>query len=121
MASRDSETFRDLSPLLVKDVAQLPSQAVLNLGLLEVLSEVGAVLFRVTYTHRELVYRSPGQRDAVAFGSAALDDDGQVREVRILFSQVHDTATMRGLTLEGHVKPIGANPALIRAQRASAS
>jgi hypothetical protein len=112
--SKDSETFRELPPLLVSDVSRLPAGSELNLALLELVPTGPGVIFLVKYTHRELTFRTPGGKDAVAFGVAALEHDVASREVRILFSQVHDTATMKGLTLEGSVKPFGPNKSLER-------
>lgn len=63
------------------------------------------ITFPVQYIHRELTYRSPNQKDAVAFGVGRLFDSDEFQEVRILFSRPNSTATLRGLVLEGHVKP----------------
>ena len=68
------------------------------------ISEEGRALFPVEYVHRELTYLLPGQRNAVAYGQARLDETGQFEDARILFSRPHRTATLRGLVLEGHVK-----------------
>lgn len=58
----------------------------------------------VRYRHRELTYRSPDQKDAVAYGEAKLGESAEYSEVRILFSRPNRTATLRGLAEEGHVK-----------------
>ena len=55
--------------------------------------------------------------DAEAFDIATTEGDVHPREVRILFSQALETATMKGLVFEGEVKPIGPNESLERAQR----
>ncbi len=112
--SKDSKTFRELPPLLVSDVSRLPAGSELNLALLEFVPTGQGVIFLVKYTHRELTFRTPGDKDAVAFGIAAFEHNVASREVRILFSQVHDTATMKGHTLEGSVKPFGPNKSLER-------
>jgi len=114
MRSQDSDLFHTLPPLLAGDVARLPAGSVLNLALLEFVPSGSGVIFRVKYTHRELLFRTPGGKDAVALGVAVLESDHQTHDVRILFSQVHVTATMKGLTLEGQVKPIGPNKSLER-------
>jgi len=75
-----------------------------SLFLLEYVPSGGGVIFPVQYIHRELVYRTPGQKDAVALGIARTLDGEGFREARILFSRPHRTATLRGLTLEGQVK-----------------
>lgn len=101
--------FDELLPITSRELAELKAGDSLALVLLEYVSTGGRVLFRVQYIHRELTYRTPGQKDAVAFGTARLEDGGkEYREVRILFSQPNQTATMRGLTLEGKVKRVSA-------------
>lgn len=105
MATADSDYFHNLWPLTSDEVAEMKPGQTLSLVLLEYVPTGGGVLFPVHYIHRELIYRTPGQKDAVAFGTARLEDgDDEYREVRILFSRPHKTAAMRGLTLEGQVK-----------------
>lgn len=58
----------------------------------------------VEYQHRELVHRTPDNKDAVAFGKARLKESDDFQDVRILFSKVHSTATIKGLAREGSVK-----------------
>ena len=58
----------------------------------------------VEYVHQELTYRTPGQKDAVAYGRARFGNTGDLQEVRILFSRPNRTATLRGGPLDGHVK-----------------
>ena len=60
-------------------------------------------MFSVRYVHRELTYRTKGKKDAVAFGTAQIEEMPPA-EVRILFSRLHRTAAMRGATLEGNVR-----------------
>lgn len=99
-----SDIFRELPPVLAGDFAGLSPGRSVNLLLQEHLPAGGCALFPVEYSHREVEYRSPGQKDAVAHGKARLIDGGEFRDARILFSQYHRTATLRGLELEGHVK-----------------
>lgn len=104
MRTADSEYFQSLSPLLSDEVAEMKAGQSLSLVLLEYVPTGGGVIFEVNYIHRELIYRTPGQKDAVALGTARLEGDKEYRDVRILFSRPNKTATMRGLTLEGGVK-----------------
>ena len=104
MATPDSEYFHALPPFTSDIVADLGAGQELSLFLLEHVPSGGGVIFPVQYIHRELIYRTPGQRDAVAFGTARLVDGGEFRDARILFSRPNQTATLRGLTLEGQVK-----------------
>jgi len=104
MATPDSEYFHQLPPLTSEIVAELRAGQELPLLLLEYVPSGGGVIFPVQYIHRELIYRSPGQKDAVALGTARLLDNGEYRDARILFSRPHKTATLRGLVLEGQVK-----------------
>ena len=104
MATRDSEYFHQLPPLTSDYVAKLSLGQEVSLLLLEYVPSGGGVIFPVQYVHRELIYRSPGQKDAVALGTARLLDDIESRDARILFSRQHETATLRGLALEGQVK-----------------
>ena len=104
MASPDSEYFQQLPPLTSDTVAELGVGEGLSLLLLEHVPSGGGVILPVQYIHRELIYRTPGQKDAVALGTTRLTDGGEYRDVRILFSRPHKTAALRGLTLEGQVK-----------------
>src|SRR5690606_36339243 len=105
MASPDSEYFYHLPPLTADDFVELSAGSSLPLLLLEYVPTGAGVIFAVEYIHRELTYRTPGQKDAVAFGKARLTDGtDQYQDVRILFSRPNKTATLRGLVLEGQVK-----------------
>ena len=114
MATPDSDYFHDLPALTSDLVAALPAGHELSLLLLEYVppsrwdedtfKKTVGIIFPVHYIHRELIYRTPGEKDAVAFGTAKLLDSGDFRDVRILFSRPNKTATLRGLTLEGPVK-----------------
>ena len=104
MSSMDSQYFRELPPFTSDIAAVIESEAELLLLLLEHIDIGKSVIFPVQYKHRELIFRSPGKKDAVAFGVARLEHSGEFRDVRILFSRVHETATLKGLALEGQVK-----------------
>ncbi|WP_143014536.1 hypothetical protein [Pseudoxanthomonas sp. CF125] len=104
MAIPDSEYFYQLPSLTSDAVIELGVGHELSLLLLEHVPTGGGVIFPVQYIHRELIYRTPGQKNAVAMGTARLTDGGEFRDVRILFSRPHQTATLRGLALEGRVK-----------------
>ncbi|MGV8922677.1 MAG: hypothetical protein ACOH1L_04955 [Thermomonas sp.] len=104
MATPDSEQFHQLSAFTSDDIAELSAGHELTLLLLEHVESGGGVLFPIHYIHKELVYRTPGLKDAVAFGTAKLVDGGEYQPVRILFSRPNKTATLRGLVLEGQVK-----------------
>ena len=105
MASPDSEYFYHLHPLTADDFVELSAGSSLPLLLLEYVPTGAGVIFAVEYIHRELTYRTPGQKDAVAFGKARLTDGtDQYQDVRIIFSRPNKTATLRGLVLEGQVK-----------------
>ena len=104
MATPDSDYFHDLPPLTADAVAELAAGDELSLFLLEYVPSGGGVLFPVHYIHRELTYRTSGEKDAVAFGTAKLLDHGAYSDVRNLFSRPNKTATLRGLVLEGQVK-----------------
>jgi hypothetical protein len=112
MASRNRETFNSLPPLLACELARLPPGVVVTLGLVEHVNKESAAIFPVTYTHREFMLSGGAGSEAVAFGSASLDDYGPVCEVRILFSRSSHTARMVGLRLEGEVRLLGVNRAL---------
>ena len=104
MTTPDSEYFHELPPLTSDLFAELGAGQELSLLLLEHVPSGGGVIFPVQYIHKELVYRTPGQKDAVALGTARLTSGGEFRDVRVLFSRPRHTATLRGLTLEGQVK-----------------
>ena len=104
MATRDSTHFQDLPPLLSESFVDMAPGTSVSLTLLEYAQGVGGLAFPVEYVHQELVYRTPGQKDAVAVGKARLVDRGDFMPARILFSRPNQTATLKGLALEGHVK-----------------
>lgn len=97
--------FRDSPPLLVEDFADMRPGTSVSLLLLELMPSGGGALFPVEFIRGELEYRTPGNKDAVLHGKARLSDSNDdFREARILFSQYHKTATLKGLALEGGVK-----------------
>ncbi len=105
MASPDSEYFHQLYPLASDDFSELSPGSLVPLLLLEYVPTGTGVIFAVEYMHQELIYRTSGQKDAVALGKARLVDGGdQYQDARILFSRPNKTATLRGLVLEGQVK-----------------
>lgn len=104
MPSADSEYFHDLPALLAEDFRLMAPGKEVPLLLLEYFEAGGSAVFPIRYVHRELIFRTPGDKDAVALGTATMEGDGQPREARILFSQYQQTATLRGLALEGPVK-----------------
>lgn len=61
-------------------------------------------LTAIEYVHQELTYRTPGQKDAVAYGKARFGSREDLEEVRILFSRPNLTATLRSGPIDGHVK-----------------
>lgn len=104
MPAVETTKFEDLPPLLVAEFQRMVPGEARSLLLLEHFEAGGSATFPVRYVHRELAFRTPGQKDAVAFGTAMLEGEDQPREARILFSQYRQTATIRGLALEGPVK-----------------
>ncbi|MGJ4804445.1 hypothetical protein [Luteimonas sp. SDU82] len=106
MSAAERTVFEDLPPLLVAEFERMAPGEERSLLLLEYFEAGGSATFPVRYVHRELAFRTPGQKDAVAFGTAMLEGDDQPREARILFSQYYQTATIRGLGLEGPVKAV---------------
>lgn len=104
MPSADSAYFDSLPPLQPDFFRTLAPGKEIRLFLLERFEAGGSAVFPVRYVHKELTYRTPGNKDAAAYGTARLEDDGTPHEVRILFSQYHRTASMKGLELEGPVK-----------------
>lgn len=103
MTTSASERFRELPVLTSDEVEALKPGAKLRLQLQEFLPGGGSALFSVRYVHRELIYRTEGRKDAVAFGTARIEE-GEAQEVRILFSRPHQTAAMKGGTLDGDVR-----------------
>ena len=97
--------FRDLPPLLVEDFIDIRPGGTVSLLLLEYLPSGGGVMFPVEFIRGELEYRTPGTKDAVLHGKARLSDSNDdFQAARILFSQYHKTAELKGLVLEGGVK-----------------
>ncbi len=99
----EAEFQPDPPPVLVEDFSSLRPGSARRFALMEYVSGGGAAPFGVEYLHGHIEYRSPGQKDAVAHGTARLVDGGEFRPVRILFSRYHQTATLKGLELEGRI------------------
>ena len=108
MPSPDSDRFHGMRPFTVSQAMEIEQGEVLRLALLEYVDTGGddspGVIFDVDYEHDRVEFRSPGQKDAVAFGRAKLEHDRDWRDCRILFSQYHKTASIRGLTFDAPVK-----------------
>ncbi|MBH1878201.1 hypothetical protein I5W23_06930 [Stenotrophomonas maltophilia] len=87
---------------------EIENGEVLTLALLEHVDTGGddspGVIFDVAYEHDRVEFRTDGQKDAVAFGRGKLEHDRDWRDCRILFSQYHKTASIRGLTFDAPVK-----------------
>lgn len=99
-----NEQFREMAALTSDRAEEWRAGQSFSLILLEYLPDGGSALFNIDYIHRELVYRTAGQKDAVAFGLARVEGDKEYRDTRILFSRPNQTATLRGLVLKGQVK-----------------
>lgn len=108
MPSPDSDRFHALRPFTVDRAMEIENGEVLTLALLEHVDTGGddspGVIFDVTYEHDRVEFRTAGQKDAVAFGRGKLEHDRDWRDCRILFSQYHKTASIRGLTFDAPVK-----------------
>jgi hypothetical protein len=63
-----------------------------------------AIIFDVEYVHTRFEYRTPGEKDAVAYGKARVHDSARFQDVRIFFSKPSGTASIRGLAVGGQVK-----------------
>lgn len=91
-AEQEQKHFDRLPALTSDTFSDLPPGTKLEL----ILEDFGQ-FYQVEYTHRELEYRTPGNKDAVAHGKARIDESGEFQDVRILFSRPNSTATLRGL------------------------
>lgn len=105
MRTSHSDYFRSLPAWTSDAVSKRNSGDTISLVLHTYTDDGLGITFPVQYIHRELIYRSPQQKDAVAFGVGRLFDSAEFQEVRVLFSRPNSTATLRGLVLEGEVKP----------------
>lgn len=118
MPSPDSDRFHGMRPFTVSQAMQIEQGEVLRLALLEHVDTGGdyspGVIFDVEYEHDRVEFRSPGKKDAVAFGRGKLEHDQDWRDCRILFSQYHKTASIRGLTFDAPVKVAGMTKADFR-------
>lgn len=100
-----SEQVFERHPTLADHFSGLQPGVCIRLLLTEYLPAGGSALFPVEYVHRTMEYRTSGMKDAVAHGQARLVDAGNqdFRDARILFSRHNDTATLKGLALEGQL------------------
>ena len=105
-AQRERRHFDQLPALTSDSFIDVEAGRKFSLRLLTYIDEGVPLTFPVEYVHREIVYRSPNQKDAVAYGNARSEQSEEFKEVRILFSRPNATATLRGLGsfLTGHVK-----------------
>ena len=103
-AEKDQKYLKSLPDLVSDSFVSLQLGAEISLQFLTYTDEGTPLLYSVEYIHRELSYRTPNQKDAVAYGKARLYSEDEFREVRIFFSRPHRTATRRGLVLDGWVK-----------------
>ena len=95
----------DKLPALTSDLfVPLPSGERLWLLLKTYTDQGFPIFYEVEYTHQELTYRTPGQKDAAAHGKARFYESDEFRDVRVLFSRPLATAALRGLELDGNVK-----------------
>jgi hypothetical protein len=100
----EAKHFDRLPALTSDQFAPLTPGETIHLLLKTYTDQGTPIFYEVDYTHRELTYRTPGNKDAAAYGQARLDASDGFRDVRILFSRPHRTAALRGLALDGNVK-----------------
>lgn len=100
----ENRHFDRLPALLSDSFVQMDMGEKLGL-LLRAYTDQGSSFFcAVEYAHERLDYRSPGEKDAVAYGRGRLKGEGDWRDVKIFFARPLRTATLTGLSLDGHVK-----------------
>ncbi len=103
----DSIVFDDLPPLLVDDVRAWASGDVVPMQVLVRIhagDDAPGVIYLLQWRHENLMFMAPGEKNAVAHGAIKFEHDEDFRPARILFSQYHQTATLRGAHLEGSIK-----------------
>lgn len=100
--------FHDLPELLADRFKNLPPGSRVALVTLEHTPaenrEPLSFVMAVVYEHESFEYRTPGEKDAVAHGTGTVGGNPTQRKVRILFSKLNRTATIRGLPFGGQVK-----------------
>jgi len=99
--------FHDLPPLLVDDVRAWAPGDVIPMEVLVHIhtgADAPAVIYQAEWRHKNLMFMAPGEKNAVAHGAVKFGHNDDFMEARILFSQYHKTATLRGSHLEGSIK-----------------
>jgi len=121
----DIDAYRRLPDCLPAQVEGLAEGAILRLAILhhiETHDGFGrAVVFSADYRHERLEYRSPGDRDAWAYGTVRLEDTDDFEPARIAFSQYHGMATLLGSAISGKVKIVSPNALMETATGVSAT
>lgn len=105
--TKDSASFHEYPPLLVEDVRAWDPGYEREMVLLVYVDTGGdpaGSIFPVSWRHRELAFLAPGEKNAVAQGEVRFDPAEDYKPARILFSQYHKTAALRGTHLDGSIK-----------------
>lgn len=102
----DAKYFSNLENLIWKRFSDMQKNTTVHFLLREFTEAGEQIFFDVEYVHQQLIFRTEGQKDAVAIGKARLESQGEFKNVRILFSQYYETATLKGLSIEGNIKEI---------------
>lgn len=109
----DIDAYRRLPDCLPAQVEGLAEGAILRLAILHHIENrdgLGrAIVFSADYRHERFEYRSPGDRDAWAYGTVRLEDTDDFEPARIAFSQYHGMATLLGPAISGKVKIVSPN------------
>lgn len=109
----DIDAYRRLPDCLPAQVEGLAEGAILRLAILHHIENrdgLGrAIVFSADYRHERFEYRSPGDRDAWAYGTVRLEDTDDFEPARIAFSQYHGLATLLGPAISGKVKIVSPN------------
>lgn len=103
-AEQDGVRFERLPDLTAETLAKLDSDTKLNLLLMTFTDTGTPLVYEVAYVHREVTYRTSGERDPIAYGRGRFEDEEKFEDVRILFADKESTGSMRGLSMEGEVK-----------------
>ncbi|WP_313141549.1 hypothetical protein [Stenotrophomonas sp.] len=100
--------FYDLPPLLVDEVRTWTAGSVVPVKALVYIharDNATGVIYTAEWRHDSFEFMSPSQeKDAVAHGGIKFEHNDDFVPARILFSQYHKTATVRGSSLEGSIK-----------------
>lgn len=104
----DSTLFHDLPPLLVEEVRTWPAGRVVPVKVLVHIyagDNAPGVIYSAEWRHDSFGFMAPSQeKNAVAQGGIKFEHNDDFVPARILFSQYHKTATVRGSSLEGSIK-----------------